>query len=496
MKTESICPKCLKKVKVEITQEKDKILMHKKCREHGSFTTLHWQSAKIFSHVEKFDFFEHYLRNDDPKNDYNCPFSCGLCKNHISRTVIGVIDLTKRCDLNCPICFASFPECMVEYEPSRDEIFKMLDFLSNLNPKPPAVLFSGGEPLLREDLADIIRYAHKLGFLTILATNGIRMAKEPSLAAKLKKSGLNIVYLQFDSLKDEVYEKLRGKGLLKEKLTIVDLCRKHDIEVILVPTLINGINNGEVGDIIKFAAENSYIIRGVVFQPIAFTGKASNGQLIDEWVDYSFAEEVERQTSGEIKAEDLFPVSIMVPPIIVMGRFMKKPWPPFSCSPHCGIVNWIYVSKDGRLIPLNNFLNFEKFFNTLIKLSKSIDSKGKTQILATLFTAALKSLNWVVVQKEVGIFNFFKTVLRVHMSPTYKSLGKIRRRIFLLGCMAFMDRYNFDVNRVKRCVIHYITPDLKIIPFCAYNNIYRTQVEAKYSTKALEREIKPLQQSS
>ncbi|MEM3640988.1 MAG: radical SAM protein, partial [Candidatus Bathyarchaeia archaeon] len=118
--------------------------------------------------------------------------------------------------------------------------------------------------------------------------------------------------------------------------------------------------------------------------------------------------------------------------------------------------------------------------------------KGKIQILLTLFFAALRSLNWTMVQKEVGILNFFKTILKVHVSPTYKSLGNIRRRIFLLGCMAFMDRYNFDINRVKRCVIHYITPDLRIIPFCAYNNIYRTHIEAEYSKRCLEAKVKLL----
>jgi uncharacterized radical SAM superfamily Fe-S cluster-containing enzyme len=491
-KTESICPVCLKKVDVEVHQDKGKVIMRKKCREHGLFSVPHWQSAKIFNYVEKFDFFKYNLKNVDPKKDERCPFSCGLCSNHLSKTVIAVIDLTKKCDLNCSICFASFPEYENEYEPSRDEIFKMLEFLSRLNPKPPAVLFSGGEPLLREDLAEIISFAHELGFLTILATNGIRMAKSPSIAAKLKRSGLNIVYLQFDSLKDGVYEKLRGRKLLEEKLKVIEVCRKYDIEVILVPTLINGINNNEIGDIIRFAAKNSYIVRGVVFQPIAFTGKASNGYLIDEWTDYTFAEEVEKQTLNEIKAEDLFPVPIMIPPIMVMRKFMKKPWPLFSCSPHCGIVNWIYVSRDGRLIPLNKLLDFEKFFGALLRLSESVDSKGKIQILLTLFFAALKSLNWNMVHKEVGVLNFFKTVLRVHASPTYRSLGNIRRRIFLLGCMAFMDRYNFDINRVKRCVIHYITPDLRIIPFCAYNNIYRTRVEAEYSKKSLEAKVKLL----
>ncbi|MBC7130914.1 radical SAM protein, partial [Candidatus Bathyarchaeota archaeon] len=415
----------------------------------------------------------------------SCPSSCGLCDDHISRTVIGVIDLTKRCDLRCSICFASFaePEHEGNYEPSKEEIFKMLDYLSSLDPKPPSVLFSGGEPLLRSDIEEIVQYAHKLRFMTIIATNGLRIAREPTLAARLKESGLNIVYLQFDGFDDEMYEKLRGRKLLEEKIKVIEECRKHDIEVILVPTLIRGMNNHEIGSIIKFAAKNSDIIRGVVFQPIAYTGRATDDFMFNDWTDNSFAEEVEKQTLGEIKAKDLFPLSVMTPPLMVMRRFMKKPWPLFSCSPHCGIVNWIYVANNGRLLPINRILDFEKFFQELIKLSEGIDSKGNAEILLRLFIAALRSLNWKIVRREIGIVNFFKTVLRLHISPNYRSLGSIRRRIFLLGCMAFMDRYNLDINRLRRCVIHFVTPTLDIVPFCAYNNIYRTKVEDKYAGK-------------
>lgn len=483
-KTESICPKCLKKIDAEIVRDKDKVIIRKTCLEHGSFEVKHWQSPEVYDFVEKFDYFRLFF--DEAKYDSkSCPNSCGLCSGHMSRTVIGVIDLTKRCDLRCSICFASFsePEHEENYEPSREEIYRMLDYLNSLDPKPPSVLFSGGEPLLRSDIEDIIQYAHKLRFMTIIATNGLRIAREPALAARLKKSGLNILYLQFDSFDDEVYERLRGRKLLKEKIKVIEECRRHDIEVILVPTLIRGMNDHEVGSIIRFAAKNSDIVRGVVFQPLAYTGRATDDFIFKDWTDNSFAEEVEKQTGGEIKATELFPLSIMTPPLLVMRRFMKKPWPLFSCSPHCGIVNWIYVAKDGTLIPINRMLNFEKFFNELIKLSKSIDSKGNMEILLRLFIAALRSLNWKIVEREIGIVNFFKTVLRLHVSPNYSSLGNIRRRILLLGCMAFMDRYSLDINRLRRCVIHFVTPDLNIVPFCAYNNVYRTRVEEKYAAR-------------
>ena len=482
-KTKSICPVCQKKIDVELTEVNGKILITKKCSEHGTFSATHWQSANIFNFTEKFDFFKQLGDSNNPANPDGCPYICESCNNHVSDTVIGVIDVTKQCNLKCAICFSTFSEHEVDYEPSKDELLRMLTFLSQANPKPPAILFSGGEPLERDDIHEIIGVAHKLKFMTIVATNGIRLAESPDIAAKLKKCGLNIVYLQFDSFHDEFYEKIRGRKLLRTKLKAIEICRKHDIEIILVNTLMRGFNDKEVGAIVRFAAQNSDIIRGLIFQPIAFTGRATDNPFREAWTDWRFVEEVENQTQGEITAIDFFPLSVMVSPIMIMRKFMKKPWPLFSCSPHCGVVNWMYVSKNGKIIPINHFVDFEKFFNIIQKTAKSVESKGRFSLLSSLFLAAMQSLNWPLVTKEIGIVTLMKTILKTHISPSYQSLGSLRRRIFLLGCMAFMDQYTFDVNRVRRCVIHYVTPDLEIIPFCAYNNIHRIETEEEYVSK-------------
>jgi len=278
-----------------------------------------------------------------------------------------------------------------------------------------------------------------------------------------------------------LYEKIRGRKLVDVKMKAIDVCRKHDIEIILVNTLMRGFNDAEVGNVVKFAGRNSDIIRGVIFQPVAFTGRVSDNPFRDAWRDWRFVEEVENQTQSQITASDFFPMSVMVSPIMIMRKFMKKPWPLFSCSPECGVVNWMYVSKRGQIIPINHFVDFEKFFGSIQKTARSVESKGQLSLLSTLFFAAMQSLNWPLVTKEIGFFTLMKTILKTHISPTYDSLGSLRRRIFLLGCMAFMDPYSFDVNRVRRCVVHYVTPDLKVIPFCAYNNVHRTETEEQYA---------------
>jgi len=431
--------------------------------------------------MQTYDQFQYLGDLNAPKDPEGCPYKCETCNKHASGTVIGVIDVTKRCNLRCAICFSTFPEQGTDYEPTKEHLIKMLEFVSRANPKPPAILFSGGEPLEREDMPEIIEAAHKLKFMTILATNGTHLVDTPGLAKKLKASGLNIVYLSFDSFHDDFNKKIRGKALVEEKLKAIEVCRKYDMEIILVNTLMKSLNDKEVGDMIRFAAKNTDIVRGLIFQPIAFTGRATENPFRENFREWSFAEDVEEQTGGEIKMTDLFPMSVMTSPIKIMRKFMQKPWPLFSCSPQCGIVNWIYVSKDGKMFPINRFVNFDRFFSTIRKTAENADSKGKLSLLSSLFMASMLSMNMFLVTQEVGMLTLMNSIMRMHLSPSYQSLGKIRRRIFLLGCMAFMDSYNFDVNRVRRCVVHYITPDLKIIPFCAYNNIHRVAIEKQYA---------------
>ena len=482
-KTKSICPECQKKINAQLTAVNDKIKITKQCPEHGVFEATHWQSPSIYNYMQKHDQFQYLGDSNAPKDPAGCPYNCEKCNIHASGTVIGVMDVTKRCSLKCAVCFSTFPQQEVDYEPTKQALVDMIEFLSKANPKPPAILFSGGEPLEREDMPEIVGVAHKLKFMTILATNGVHLAENPKLAAELKKNGLNIVYLQFDSFHDDFYKKVRGEALFDIKLKAIDVCRKYDMEVILVNTLMKSLNDKEVGDIIRFASKNTDIVRGLIFQPIAFTGRATENPFRENFREWSFAEDVEKQTHGEIKTTDLYPMSIMTSPIKIMRKFMKKPWPLFSCSPQCGIVNWIYVSKDGKMFPINRFVNFDRFFNTIRKTAETAESKGKISLLSSLFMASMLSMNMFLVTKEVGMLTLINSIMRMHLSPSYQSLGKIRRRIFLLGCMAFMDSYNFDVNRVRRCVVHYVTPDLKLIPFCAYNNIHRIAIEKEYASR-------------
>jgi uncharacterized radical SAM superfamily Fe-S cluster-containing enzyme len=481
--TYSVCPVCLKKIKAQIVEKDGKVVILKDCKEHGSFNDTYWNRADIYHKAE-----EYKKPSSTPFQD-NCPMGCGVnnCKNHISTTVMAVIDVTNECDLRCPICFANASTPPDLYRPSLEKIFDMLKFLKKQELPPLAVMFAGGEPTVRDDIVEIVKMAHDLKFMILLATNGIRMSNDPELVRKLKKVGLNIVYLQFDGLTDSPYKKLRNAKLLPNKLRLVELCREQDIEIILVPTLQGGVNDNEVGGMIMFAAENVDIIRGIVFQPMSFTGRTAAYVSRKDRIDNSLlAQRIEEQTNGMIKEEDLFPVSVMVPPLKVMNSFLAKTWPPFTPTPYCGLWNWILVSKRGndKFTPINRFLKFETFMSDLKTLNWLINKRkiGKIGIYMRLLFASFKSLDWRKVHREAGLLNAVKTLIKIHTDPSYDSLGYIRRRLLLIGCMAFMDPYTFDVERAHNCVIHYMTPDNRIIPFCIYNMFYRKQVEKQFST--------------
>jgi uncharacterized radical SAM superfamily Fe-S cluster-containing enzyme len=305
------------------------------------------------------------------------------------------------------------------------------------------------------------------------------------MVKELKEAGLNIVYLQFDGLTNSPYEKLRGAKLLQKKLKLIKLCRDFDIEVILVPTVHGGINDNEIGEIIRFAAENVDIIRGIVFQPMSFTGRTEGIVSRKNRVCNSLlAMRIEEQTAGKISEKDLFPVSLMVPPIKVMNSFLAKSWPSFTPAPYCGLWNWVLVSRQSKhlFIPINHFLNFDAFMYDLSEMSKTSNRRiiGRVGIYLRLLFASLRYLDWKKVQQEAGLLKTVKMLIKIHTKPSYDSLGEIRRRLLLIGSMAFMDPYTFDVERAKRCVIHYATPALQLIPFCVYNMFYRQKIEQQY----------------
>lgn len=349
----------------------------------------------------------------------------------------------------------------------------------------PAIQFAGGEPTVRDDLVEIIQIAKEEGFVhTQIATNGIQLANDETLAARLKEAGLNTVYMQFDGVTEEPYLKTRAANILHKKIEAIENCRKAELGIVLVPTLVKGINDDQVGDIIDFALDNIDIIRGVNFQPVAFAGRTPADE-IDQIEDQRITIDdltrlVEEQTDKRI-THDAFYAASSVAPIseFIAALQGSEDEVTLTCHEHCGVGTYVFKEEDGRIIPITDFIDVDKFMELLNKTIPDLDRHSKYGNTKAILKAMKELPKTVDTKKSPSYIDIIDLLKNIFVKQDYEALGNFHVNALLVSCMHFMDPFNFDQDRVRDCVIHYATPDGRIIPFCSYNNIYREEVEDK-----------------
>ena len=310
--TESVCPVCLKKLEARKVRTGNQVFLEKSCLEHGDFRALIWNGAPAY---ETFDRKRCFVSPVAPavKADKGCPDDCGLCAQHRQRTCCVLLEVTNRCNLECPVCFASSraetdaQTAGSENEPDMEDIRHRFEAMMNMG-GPFNIQLSGGEPTMRNDLADIIRMGKETGFPFFqLNTNGIRIGKDLAYLKELADAGLDCVFLQFDGLREETYRALRGRELLKEKMDALTACERARVGVVLVPVIVPGINDGEVGDILNFALEHMPAVRGVHFQPASQFGRYDPLLSKKHFTLPDLLRAIETQTGGKMKAEHFSP---------------------------------------------------------------------------------------------------------------------------------------------------------------------------------------------
>ena len=468
--TKSLCPECLKVLDASIFEDEGKVYIKKECTEHGSFQELYWSNYDQYLRAEELRYDGDGLNNPRTKTVNGCPYDCGICPEHKSHTALAIIDITNRCNLTCPVCFANAAAAGYVYEPTKEQITGMLENLRANDPVPATALqFSGGEPTIRKDLVDFIRKAKELGFHHVeINTNGLRLAQSVDYCRELKEAGASTIYLQFDGLTPEVYKFIRGVDLLNTKMKAIENCRQAGIHsIVLVVTLVKGVNDSQLGDIINFAVENFDVIRCINVQPVSLCGRLPAKERAKMRITIpDFMRLVEEQTDGEIKVSDFYPVPTVVPVSKAVGALQDKRYLEFTAHPHCGMATYLFV-EDGKITPITRYANVDKFVAAMKKIYENASTGSKKKAKLRLIGAA----------RHVKFSFLRKYLLRVLTEGSYQSLGDLQRKTILLSSMHFMDPYNFDLERVQRCVIHYAVPDGRIIPFCAMNSIHRPKVE-------------------
>ena len=409
--TRSVCPVCLKNLPAALCREDDgRVFLDKTCPDHGAFHTLVWQGKTNF---------ESWLLSEPPMaagEGQRCPADCGLCGAHASGSCCVLLEVTRRCNLRCRFCFADGGS--VEEDPSAESLETAI---TDIVQKCGQVLLqlSGGEPTLRDDLPRLIRFAKAAGCgCAQLNTNGLRLAREPDYAARLAEAGLDIVFLQFDGTDDAVYQTLRGAPLLREKTEAVRVCDALRLGVTLVPTVVPGVNDRDLGGIIRFACDHVPAVRGVHFQPVSYFGRHEAAPLARYTLDRLMADLTEQ---ANIPADAFLPS---------------------RCDhPLCGFHAAFLLDEDGSLRPLSRFQHASR------ARGRAADNR------------AYVANHWRRAPDEPapdlsGEMDF----------DTF--LYRLRQRSLTLSAMAFQDAMNLNIERLRQCTLH-VWRDGGIVPFCA-----------------------------
>ncbi len=489
-KVESLCPECKKVIPASILERDGKVFMEKNCPDHGFVRDLVYSDAELYKKCERWTYEDgDGILNPQITGAKICPDDCGLCDLHVSHPILANLDLTNRCNLRCPVCFANANVQGYVYEPTYEQVVQMLTMMRNVKPVfPPAIQFSGGEPTIHPRFLDILKAARSMGFSHIqIASNGIRIGKDLEFARQSREAGLYTMYLQFDGTSDEVYRKTRGlPGLWEIKRKAVENARAAGLRIVLVPTIIKTVNDDQVGNILQFAIANSDVISGISYQPVAFTGRISREERERQRYTLSdLAHDLEQQT-GYLKAkEDWYPLSVTSPFSKLLTAIWKYDVAKITSHADCGIGSYIFVnSRTGSVSPITKVIDIEGFTDELNKLVKHKIS----HIRALTAMTAQHILKKFFREEEAKDGMTPEVCLELFQGIVDKEAQRRVEIIYnwnmlLVGGMHFQDSYNYNVDRVKRCCIHYAAPNGRIYPFCTYNSgpVFREKIERQFS---------------
>jgi len=481
--TRSLCPDCLRTIYAELFEDNGRVMMRKSCPVHGTFIDVIFSDVKVYLRMEQWYFGDGVgFANPAVGMGKECPDRCGICGMHSTHTSLANVDLTSRCNLSCAVCFADANRN--SFEPSFEQVVKMLRRLRAQRPAPAfAVQFTGGEPTLHPRFLEIVAEARKMGFSHIqAATNGIRFA-DPEFARRARDAGLQYLYLQMDGTTDDVFVNIRGKSLLDTKLHVIESARKAGLRIIFVPTIVKGVNDHQIGDLCRLAFEHLDVLSGISYQPMTFTGRYPEAER--EKLRFTLSDlsrEFSCQTGFTRPLEDWFPLNSAVPLVRYAGAVTGSVPVNHTCHPHCGLMTLLFVDRYRKAVPITRFLDLQVLLREVNRLSGSA-AKSKVKGLSKI--RALQAFHRFFREEEapegLTFLRFLKT-LDGFADKKYSWNGKYEgytyKTFYVLG-MHFMDAYNYDLERVSRCGVHYSAPDGRIYPFCTYSSgpVHRNRVE-------------------
>ncbi len=440
--TISLCPECLKRIDAKIVFENNNVFMLKRCPEHGNTKVLIADDVEYYKNIRNYNTPSEMPYKFNTQTHYGCPYDCGLCPDHEQHSCLTIIEITDRCNLTCPTCYAGSSPAHGRHR-TFEEVKQMLDTIVENEKEPDVVQISGGEPTLHPHFFEILDYAKTLPIKHIMVnTNGIEIAKDFEFAKRLQSYAPDFeIYLQFDSFKEEALLSLRGGDLRKIREKAIENLNKLNLSTTLVVTLQKGLNDDEIGKIIDYALEQK-CVRGVTFQPTQIAGRLEN-----------FNQETERITLTEVRRKILEQTKI----------FNSDDLIPVPCNPDALVMGYV-LKLEGNNIPLTRYINPADLLDNSKNTIVYEQDRELHQKMFEIFSTGTST------DKASSKLHTLLCCLPAIEAPklSYDNL-------FRVIIMQFIDAHNFDVRAIKKSCVHIVNKDNKIIPFETMNLFYRDE---------------------
>jgi uncharacterized radical SAM superfamily Fe-S cluster-containing enzyme len=524
--TDSLCPKCVREarqaildgkkdykdllhekvgeIKAQIVEQDGKIMMIKDCPIHGHYEDVMAMDTEFFRHLEEtFPGSDMRAHNDEKLHNH------GSSTIKYGRGSVLTIDLTNRCNMMCDPCFMDANQVGYVHELSWDDIKTLLDNAISIKPRRQmSVQFSGGEPTMSPYFLDAVRYSRKVGYNSVqAATNGIEFAKSLDFAKAAADAGLRYAYLQFDGVGNAANSHRLVGNLFDVKLQAIENLHKAGVDIVPVITILNGINNEQVGRVVQFALDNPKKISFLSFQPVSFTGR--DEEITDErrhaqrYTLSHLAHDVKNQTGIGEPTRDWFPISFM-------GTFTdwadlvhgpQEDWGQLNCGchPNCGVGMAVMIDKETKeAVPFTAFVKGERLAKDIACVNDA--ARGRFSSVVGMALALMRNYDSFQSPTHFKLSDLMKKFDKtfgatghdygsVKGARTHDDIAKRREDrwnfLFVAG-MWFQDLFNYDFRRTERCIIPYATQEGEI-SFCAYNTGigWRNIIEKMHMTATL-----------
>ncbi|MBT2366216.1 radical SAM protein [Streptomyces sp. ISL-10] len=465
--TKSICPLCKTPVDAQVNIRENKVYLRKRCREHGEFEALVYGDAEEYLSSARFNkpgtvplVFQTEVRD-------GCPSDCGLCPEHKQHACLGIIEVNTGCNLDCPICFADSGHQSDGYSITHEQCERMLDAFVESEGEAEVVMFSGGEPTIHQHILDFIDLAQDRPIRSVnLNTNGIRLASDTRFVTELGQRnqvpGRSVnIYLQFDGFDERTHREIRGRDLRTFKQRALDNCADAGLTVTLVAAVERGLNEHEVGAIIEYGIDHP-AVRSVAFQPVTHSGRHVEFDPLNRLTNPDVIKLINAQRPQWFQKGDFFPVP--------------------CCFPTCRSITYLLVDGepgDRTVVPIPRLLQIEDYLDYVA--NRVMPDAGIREALEKLWSASAFMGTETTEEKLRATAEALDCAdsCGIDLPQAVKDLND---KAFMIVVQDFQDPYTLNVKQLMKCCVEEITPDGRLIPFCAYNSVgYREQVRAQMS---------------